>query len=76
MTADDTLRICEMLRENEVRMKRLLAEFDPVTGKDAPGDRVLLRIPDFALPEQWVPKEMTENQLIRNILEYGSISPT
>jgi hypothetical protein len=79
MTAVDTQVICDIvlisriLEENEARMKRLRAEFDPVTGKDAPGDRVLLHIPDFALPDQWVPKEMLENKLIKNIIKYGSI---
>ena len=79
MTAVDTQAICDLvliskiLEENEVRLKRLNAEYDPITGKDAPGDRVLLHIPDFALPDQWVPKEMLNNKLVNNILEYGSI---
>lgn len=62
-----------MIAENAVRMKMLRAEFDPVSGKDAPGERVLLRIPDFALKEQYVPKEMMENTLVKNIVKYGSI---
>lgn len=79
MTAVDTQVICDLvliskiLEENEVRLKRLNAEYNPITGKDAPGDRVLLHIPDFALPDQWVPKEMLNNKLVNNILEYGSI---
>lgn len=59
--------------ENGVRLKRLHAEYDPVTGKDAPGDRKLLHISDYALPDQWVPKEMFRNKLVKNILKYGSI---
>lgn len=62
-----------MIAENAVRMKMLRAEFDPVSGKDAPGERVFLRIPDFALKEQYVPKEMMENTLVKNIVKYGSI---
>lgn len=63
----------DIIEENNRRTKMLRAEFDPITGKDAPCDRVLLHIPDFALKDQWVPKEMMENSLIKNILKYGSI---
>ena len=63
----------EIKEENSRRAKMLRAEFDPVTGKDAPGERVLLHIPDFALKDQWIPKEMMENTLVKNILKYGSI---
>ena len=62
-----------IITENEIRAKRLRADFDPITGKDAPGNRVLLRIPDFALKEQWVPVEMMQNSLVKNIVKYGSI---
>lgn len=54
-------------------MKKLRAEFDPITGKDAPLERELLHISDFALKDQWVPKEMMKNTLVRNIIKYGSI---
>ena len=54
-------------------MKMLRADFDPVTGEGAPGDRVLLHIPDFALKKQYIPKEMMENTLVKNIVRYGGI---
>ncbi len=71
MTAADIYS--SIIAENEARKKRLQADFDPVTGADAPGERVLLHIPDFALPDQWVPVEMMRNTLVKNILKYGSI---
>lgn len=71
MTAADIYS--SILAENEIRKKKLQADFDPVTGADAPGQRVLLHIPDFALPDQWVPVEMMRNTLVKNILKYGSI---
>lgn len=71
MTAADIYS--SIIAENEIRKKRLQADFDPVTGADAPGERVLLHIPDFALPDQWVPVEMMRNTLVKNILKYGSI---
>ena len=71
VVAKDTYK--QIIAENDRRAKMLRAEFDPVTGKDAPGERVLLHIPDFALKDQYVPKEMMDNQLVKNILKYGSI---
>ena len=71
MIARDTYK--SIIEENNIRMKRLRAEFDPVSGKDAPLERELLRISDFALKDQWVPKEMMNNTLVKNIAKYGSI---
>lgn len=71
MTAQDTYR--EIKEENAIRMKKLRAEFDAISGKDAAGERVLLHIPDFALKDQYVPIEMMNNQLVKNIIHYGSI---
>ena len=71
VVAKDTYK--QIIAENDRRAKMLRAEFDPVTGKDAPGERMLLHIPDFALKDQYVPKEMMDNQLVKNILKYGSI---
>lgn len=71
MIARDTYN--SIMSENAIRSKRLRAEFDPITGKDAPGERVHLHIPDFALKDQWVPVEMMQNSLVKNIVKYGSI---
>ena len=71
MIAQDTYK--EIIAENKLRVKKLNAEFDPVTGKDAPGERMLLHISDFALKDQWVPIEMMNNTLVKNIVKYGSI---
>ena len=71
MIARDTYK--SIIEENSIRLKKLRAEFDPVTGKDAPLERELLHISDFALKDQWVPKEMMNNTLVRNIIKYGSI---
>lgn len=71
MIARDTYK--SIIEENKIRVKKLRAEFDPITGKDAPLERELLHIPDFALKDQWVPKEMLKNTLVKNIVKYGSI---
>lgn len=66
-------QIDSILQENEDRMNVLLAEYDPVTGKGAPGERVLLHIPDFAIPDQWVPKKMMKNVFVQEVVRSGSI---
>ena len=67
----------ELLAENEKRMTRLRADYNPVTGEglaELLGERrVLLRIPDFAIPEQWVPAEMMDNRLVKGVVRAGGI---
>lgn len=63
----------EILAENAKRMKTLRAEFDPITGQDAPGERFLLTIPDFAIPVQYAPIEMKKMPLVQSIMRAGSI---
>lgn len=67
----------QIIAENEERWKRLRAEYDPMTGEglaELLGEkRVLLKIKDFAIPEQWVPEEMMGNKLIKEVAKAGSI---
>lgn len=67
----------QIIAENEARWQRLRAEYDPMTGEglsELLGEkRVLLKIKDFAIPEQWVPEEMMENKLIKELAKAGSI---
>ena len=63
----------EILAENAKRMKALRAEFDPITGQDAPGERFLLTIPDFPIPVQYVPVELKKMPLVQAIMLAGSI---
>ena len=65
--------IDEILVENEKRMKKLRAEFDPITGQDAPGERFLLAIPDFTIPVQYAPVDMQKIPLVQSIVQAGSI---
>lgn len=66
-----------IIAENERRKERLAANYDPVTGEGLAEllgeERVLLKIPDFAIPEQWVPKEMMLNRLVKKVVKAGSI---
>ncbi len=62
-----------ILAENDRRNDRLHAPFDPITGKGSIGTRTLLSIPDFILPQQWVPQSMIHIPLIQSITLFGSI---
>lgn len=65
----------DILKENALRAKRLRADYDPLlgTGLEMLGERVHLKIPDFAIPDQLVPPEMMEDKFIRDIVKAGSI---
>lgn len=69
---------CELiLKENEQRLSRLSAAYDPISGEGLKEllheERVPLDIPDFAIAHQMVPKEMMRNTLVKGIVNSGSI---
>ena len=68
----------DILAENEKRWEKLRAEYDPVTGEGIEAltgiPRMRLEIPDFAIPVQYVPVEMMNNQLIKAVVRAGSIA--
>lgn len=66
-------QVDSILAENERRWVRLNADYDPITGKGAPDERVLLAISDYAIPEQYVPKMMMNNKFIKALNKAGSI---
>lgn len=48
--------------------------FNPVTGKGCPGERVLVKIPDFPIKRQWMPRRVAEkNRELKKIIKKGSI---
>lgn len=69
----ENLSINEIVEENTRRYKALCADYDPVTGKDAPLERVELHISDFAIPVQYIPEKMMRVKLIQLLSKYGSI---
>ena len=72
---EDTIE--NILAENERRLKRLRADYDPVTGEglaELLGEkRVRLEITDYAIPVQWVPAHMMKNKLVKEVAKAGSI---
>lgn len=69
--------ISNILSENERRLNRLEAQYDPITGEglaELLGEkRVKLVISDYAIPEQWVPQPMMENRFVKEVAKAGSI---
>ncbi|MDE7160778.1 MAG: terminase [Muribaculaceae bacterium] len=62
-----------LLAENARRNALLGREFDPVTGFGSVGERVLLELPDWVIPRQWIPKAMDGEPLVRRLRRAGSI---
>lgn len=73
MISTESLIIDEILAENEERLVKLYADYDPITGEKAPGERAHLCIQDFPIPVQNVPVEMLADPLIKKISVCGSI---
>ena len=67
-------KVAELVKENEERRKKLFAEYNPITGEGAPGERVLLELSDFEIPKQWIPEEMAQVELISELRKYSSIA--
>ena len=73
MTTVEQHIIDDILAENEERVKTLKAEFDPITGENAPGERRWLCIEDFPIPVQNVPIQMADDPFIKEVARLGSI---
>ena len=66
--------IQELVQENLRRNRVIFDGFNPVTGKGCPGERVLVKIPDFPIKRQWMPRRVAEkNRELKKILKCGSI---
>ena len=64
-----------LLEENERRKKEIFGPYDPTTGIGCAGfqDRVKVCIPDFFIPEMYVPKECMDTFLYKLVIQHGSI---
>ena len=64
----------ELVKENSRRNREIFEDYNPVTGKGCPGERVLVKIPDFPVKRQWMPRRVAEqNRELKKILKCGSI---
>lgn len=62
-----------MLAENEQRNAVIRAKFNPITGEGSIGKRTKLVIKDFPFAVQYVPDEMMQVPMVKQLQEAGSI---
>lgn len=65
--------IGNILAENTRRLSVIKAPFNPYTGEGAVGEREKVEIPDFPIRTQYLPVQMLNVPLIKQILSAGSI---
>ena len=65
--------IQEIVKENERRNAEIYARFNPVTGYGSVGERKEIVIDGFPIHTQWVPAEMMNVPLVRQLSECGSV---
>ena len=61
----------EILDENTRRVAEINAKFNPVTGEGSIGKRVLVEISDFPFRRQWLPEQMMNIPLVKQLAEHG-----
>lgn len=66
--------IQDILDENKRRNDRISAKFNPVSGEGSIGERRLVSVSDFPVPEQWLPVEMLDDPFVADIARAGSIA--
>lgn len=65
--------IQKIITENNRRNAEIYAKFDPVSGYGSIGKRTKIVIDDFPIHTQWVPVEMMNVPLVRQLVEAGSV---
>lgn len=65
----------KLVKENERRTKEMFGKYDPLTGEGCYGfeHRVHMHIPDFIIPDMYVPEECTKTLLYQQLMEHGTI---
>ncbi|MBD5171999.1 MAG: terminase [Bacteroidales bacterium] len=69
----DSVSVESVLKENQRRLSIIDAPFDPISGKGSIGERCLLHLNDFAIPDQWIPFPMIRVPLVNKLRRAGSI---
>lgn len=65
--------IHNIIEENDRRNKVVYARFNPISGYGSVGERKKVVISDFPIPTQWLPVEMMDISLVKELIEYGSV---
>lgn len=64
--------INDILAEDIHRQAKRNIKFDPITGEGSVGERVLLKLSDYVIKEQWIPISMLSIPFINKLRERGS----
>lgn len=62
-----------ILEENDKRNNSVYAPFNPITGLGSVGDRVELDINGFPIPKQYIPREMANIPLVKQLSKSKSL---
>lgn len=63
----------DILQENERRISVGAQKFNPITGEGSVGERERVELADFPLPMQYLPTSMLRVELVRELLQAGSL---
>lgn len=66
-------QINSILAENTRRNNIMFAPFNPITGKGSVGKRILVNLPDFPVPQQWIPQSMVSNPFVKELLRHKGV---
>jgi hypothetical protein len=62
------------IRSENARRNAVVNEpFNPITGRGSVGERVEIRISDYPIPVQYIPKDMESVPLVKKLVKAGSI---
>ena len=70
---DYVVEVNNVLEENERRNAAIRAKFNPITGEGSIGERTKVGISDFPITVQYIPKQMMQVPLVKQIVNAGSI---
>lgn len=62
-----------ILRENARRLEEINTPFKPIIGEGCPDDRFHLHLDDFPIEDQYVPVEMKDIPMVKQLMELGSV---
>lgn len=65
--------IDKILKENEARLNRINAKFNPITGEGSVGERFDFTLKDFPIETQHLPVAMRKVPLVKQLIKAGSI---
>lgn len=63
----------DIIAQNNRRNAAMFAPFNPVTGEGSVGERSPVYISDFAIPKQWLPRDMLHIPFVQKLAKAGSI---